>query len=107
MDRETLRYAISMVVTVAGIASVALIALGTRFLWRLGERKRSRLETPADDRRMDRLEAAVDAIAIEVERISEGQRFTMSMLADRLPQRVDRVAELPSVGPAKRINTPH
>jgi hypothetical protein len=33
--------------------------------------------------RLDRLEHAVDAIAIEVERISEGQRFVTKLLADR------------------------
>jgi hypothetical protein len=33
--------------------------------------------------RLDRLEQAVDAIAIEVERISEGQRFMTKMMAER------------------------
>lgn len=33
--------------------------------------------------RMNRIETAVDATAIEVERISEGQRFTTRLLADR------------------------
>jgi hypothetical protein len=32
--------------------------------------------------RLARIEAAVDAIAIEVERISEGQRFTTRLLSD-------------------------
>jgi hypothetical protein len=32
---------------------------------------------------MTRLEQAVEAIALEVERISEGQRFTTKLLADR------------------------
>lgn len=36
-----------------------------------------------DDERMARLEQAVEAIAVEVERISEGQRFTTKLLADR------------------------
>jgi len=31
------------------------------------------------------LQAAVDAIAIEVERVSEGQRFVTKLLADREP----------------------
>lgn len=42
--------------------------------------------TPADPimgSRMDRLEQAVDAIAIEVERISEGQRFVTKVLTER------------------------
>ena len=33
--------------------------------------------------RMARLEQAVEAIALEVERISEGQRFTTKLLAER------------------------
>jgi hypothetical protein len=33
--------------------------------------------------RLDRLEQAVDAIAIEIERISEGQRFVTKVLAER------------------------
>jgi hypothetical protein len=33
--------------------------------------------------RFDRLEQAVDAIAIEVERVSEGQRFVTKILAER------------------------
>jgi hypothetical protein len=33
--------------------------------------------------RLDRMEQAIDAIAVEVERISEGQRFTSKLLASR------------------------
>lgn len=33
--------------------------------------------------RLSRLETSVDATAVEVERISEGQRFTTKLLADR------------------------
>jgi hypothetical protein len=37
------------------------------------------------DLRLQRIEQAVDAIAIEVERMSESQRFTTKILAERLP----------------------
>lgn len=46
------------------------------------------------------LSQALDAIALEVERISEGQRFTTKLLADRRD----------SVSPGSlppRVNTPH
>lgn len=33
--------------------------------------------------RLERMEQAIDSIAIEVERISEGQRFTTRLLSDR------------------------
>lgn len=39
------------------------------------------------DSRMTRLEQAVDAIAIEMERIGEGQRFVTKLLAERTPDR--------------------
>jgi hypothetical protein len=32
---------------------------------------------------MERLEQAIEAVAIEVERISEGQRYTTKLLAER------------------------
>lgn len=34
------------------------------------------------DGRMTRLESAVDTIAVEVERVTEGQRFTVKLLSD-------------------------
>ena len=36
------------------------------------------------DARLERIEHAVDAIAIEIERISEGQRFTTKLLSERV-----------------------
>jgi hypothetical protein len=35
--------------------------------------------------RLQRMEQAIDSIAVEVERISEGQRFTTKLLAERVP----------------------
>lgn len=40
--------------------------------------------------RLDRLEAAVDTIAIEIERVSEGQRFVTKILAERPAQTTSR-----------------
>ncbi len=37
---------------------------------------------------MDRLEQAIEAVAIEVERISEGQRYTTKLLAERVGKEV-------------------
>jgi hypothetical protein len=42
------------------------------------------------------MEQSIDAIAVEVERISEGQRFTTKLLADAQDTRV-----LPASSPAK------
>ena len=35
--------------------------------------------------RLERMEQAIDSIAVEVERISEGQRFTTKLLSERTP----------------------
>jgi hypothetical protein len=35
--------------------------------------------------RLERLEASVDAIAIEIERVSEGQRFVTKLLSESQP----------------------
>jgi hypothetical protein len=44
--------------------------------------------------RLERIEQAVEAIAVEVERISEGQRFTTKLLSDT------RSGKLPAPGDA-------
>lgn len=40
------------------------------------------------DHRLERIEQAIDAMAVEVERISEGQRFVTKLLSDRGQERV-------------------
>ena len=40
---------------------------------------------PESTERLERIEQAVDAIAIEVERVSEGQRFVTRLLSERAP----------------------
>lgn len=37
------------------------------------------------DERLYRIEQAVDAMALEIERMAESQRFTAKLLAERLP----------------------
>lgn len=39
------------------------------------------------NKRLERLEQTVDSTALEVERISEGQRFTTKLLAEKAPIR--------------------
>ena len=36
--------------------------------------------------RMERMEQALDAIAVQVERIAEGQRFTTKLLSEHVPE---------------------
>lgn len=56
----------------------------SRFLWRRGTNPpRSAMSDPAVHQRLEQLQQAVDTIAIEVERISEGQRFVTKLLNER------------------------
>ena len=104
MEGSTLQFAQVMTVVVMSTAGFVGIALGTRLLWNMGSRRKPMGETYRDDDRMQRLETAVDAIAIEVERISESQRFMVGLLSESLPAL--RAGEVQSSRP-ERVNTPH
>ena len=74
------------------VAIVAVFMLGGYFLRTISqivmkrlELKKESLSSGAIDQRLERIEQAVDAIAIEMERVSEGQRFTTKLIADRVP----------------------
>jgi hypothetical protein len=63
--------------------------------------------TSSDDR-LARVEQAVEAIAIEIERVSEGQRYVTKLLnekAQALPK-IEGVAA-PAQVQARRVDTPH
>jgi hypothetical protein len=104
MEGGTLVFAQVMVIVVMSTAGFIGIALGTRILWGMGSRRKPMGEMHRDDDRMQRLEMAVDTIAIEVERISESQRFMVGLLSESLPAL--RAPEASSSRP-ERVNTPH
>ena len=66
---------IALVVVLSTGALTGIGAMLHAYLQRAKRRAMSTTVTGGDDDRMRRLEQAVDAIAVEVERISEGQRF--------------------------------
>ena len=56
----------------------------SRLIWKRGSRTAMAPSAPAESgERLERIEQAVDAIAIEVERVSEGQRFVTRLLSER------------------------
>ncbi|MHB1224507.1 MAG: hypothetical protein ACYC2G_10780 [Gemmatimonadaceae bacterium] len=67
------------------------IAIG-RLIWKRGSTVRPQALPAGTDQRLERMEQGMDAIAIEVERISEGQRFVTRLLSER--------QELPALGGA-------
>ena len=108
MNGDMLVFAQVMSVIVVSVGSFTAIGLGARVLWRMGSKTTPKAVRGFDESRIDRIENAVDAIAIEVERISEAQRFTVTLLSERLPARPgERVAELAPPAASKRVNTPH
>ncbi len=66
-----------------GITAVVLFPLARAVARRIEGKSPIPQIAPATDARLERIEHAVEAIAVEVERISEGQRFTTKLLADR------------------------
>jgi len=75
-----------IVVPLGFFAMVATIAVGAplaRAFARRMERESKVKIAPEITSRLERIEQAVDSIAIEVERISEGQRFTTKLLTER------------------------
>ena len=66
----------------------APLAIGAAYLMfkRAGRAPVPQVQNPESGERMQRLESAVDAIAVEIERISEGQRFVTKLLTESSPQ---------------------
>jgi hypothetical protein len=67
-------------------AMIAVIAIGlpyVRGMVRRWDREGAAPQIPSDvSARLERMEHAIDAISVEVERISEGQRFTTKLLSE-------------------------
>ncbi len=75
-----------IVVPLGGMAMVLAIVIGKPLVsaWaKKLENESKRPAVPADvSNRLERMEQSIDAIAVEVERISEGQRFTTKLLSE-------------------------
>lgn len=73
--------AISVVFTIFVLAPIAMSM--ARLIWKRGTRiGKAPTTNPESELRLQRVEQGVDAIAVEVERISEGQRFVTQLLAN-------------------------
>jgi hypothetical protein len=88
-----------IIVMTAMLSGIAIVG---KLVWGYVDRQKHKGISPKSianlDARMERIEHAVDTIAIEVERISEGQRFTTKLLSER-------AAAVPALSaPAKNRN---
>ena len=78
------------------VGMMTLMAMGFALVFPVvrawSKRIEARAKTPVlnagSDPRLERMEQAIDAIAVEVERIAEGQRFVTRLMTDRSPERV-------------------
>lgn len=71
-------------------ATLIVLVLGIPLVRSYVKRKelesRAPRELPGSAERLERIEQGIEAMAVEVERISEGQRFVTRLLADRQQQ---------------------
>jgi len=81
MDPDIVSFFQVCVGIVMTVGALAAIGISARVI--LLRAQRSSQRPAIDENRLQHLEQAVDAIAIEVERISEGQRYTTKLLSDR------------------------
>jgi hypothetical protein len=76
-----------IVIPIALFITVIIVSIGwpiARAIARAIDRKTLTPPTPPEVlERLERMEQSIDAIAVEVERISEGQRFTTKLLSER------------------------
>ena len=78
--------------SLAIVAAAVVLIVAQVLRYRIKTRGGSAMAAlPADlTQRLSRMEAGIDATAVEVERISEGQRFTTRLLSERAVEEVRR-----------------
>ena len=75
-------------ISVAFFSTIVVIALGIPLIRALGKRWERTAQIPPPTSpdvtaRLERIEQAVEAVAIEVERIAEAQRFAAKLMAEQ------------------------
>ena len=82
MDNDVLTFAQVSVVIVGLVGSLSLIGA---LMWKFVSKPRSAPARDAlrNEAQLEQLQQSVDAIAIEVERIAEAQRFTAKLMSER------------------------
>jgi hypothetical protein len=81
--------AVDIVAAVGFFGTLAITVKSITTIWAKRLDARGGLGSPRDaEQRLERIETAVDAIAVEVERISEAQRFTARLASERGSPRI-------------------
>ena len=86
-DYSDMIMAVTMILTISFAGVFIYGAIKYVNAWSGKTKKQQAAVSPAYDAdAIARLQASVDAISIEVERISEGQRFTTRLMNERIPE---------------------
>jgi hypothetical protein len=95
--------AIVMMVVATCASAAAIVKYSVDGVSNIVASKRQRVSEGdnASDARLARLEVAVESIAVEIERISEGQRFTTRLLNSQFDRPTPRLER------ADKFDTPH
>ena len=93
MNPDTIGFAQVMATIVMFSAAMLVLAKVAQLaFWPRKKSTASQIAPGVDEARFSRLEDAVDAIAVEVERIAEAQRFSARLLSERANDRVTEPA---------------
>ncbi len=91
----------NILVPIAFFGTIVVLAIGIPLVRAYIRRQDAApLRSPADaetNARLARIETAIEAMAVEIERISEGQRFTTRLLSER------QAPALPAADPAREV----
>ena len=86
MDENLARIIIAGVI--GGTISISMVAMAiARIVTSRRRRDLPESSVARFEERLERMELAIDAMATEVERVAEGQRFTSKLLADQQVER--------------------
>jgi hypothetical protein len=87
MDPDVINFAGVMVVCLGTLWGLAFIFSFSRRQWHRGHQPEP-AKLPDYDEKLAQLQHSVDAIAVEVERIAEGQRFSTRLLSEGAHARI-------------------
>ena len=87
MDEDIVRIVVAGII--GGTISISMIALAAARVFSARRRNRELPESSVArlEERLERMELAIDAMATEVERVADNQRFTSRLLADKQVER--------------------
>lgn len=80
MDPDVISFAVVSGIIVGLVGSLTFIGV---FAWKFVRKAPAPRSLRQEDDRLEQIQQSVDAIAIEVERIAEAQRFSAKLLMER------------------------